>query len=102
MAHSTNVSSRSTSARRDEETWTIYWMDTSHPVLTEQVTGSFRESVGEFFAEELFNGRTVRLRFLRSSPSSSEARWEQACYDDEAQAWETHWIMEFSRVRQKS
>lgn len=45
--------------------WMIYWMDTNHPALTEQVRGRFDENgVGTFYGGELFQGRQVKLRFI--------------------------------------
>lgn len=78
--------------------WTIYWMDTLAPRLTEQVVGRFRDGVGEFRGEERFAGRTVPLRFLWTEIGPDHARWEQAYFDRERGDWETNWIMEFTRT----
>ena len=88
----------------DPETglWTIHWMDTLGPRLTEQVVGGFRDGVGEFRGEERFQGRTVPLRFLWSGITRDRARWEQACFDSEREAWETNWTMDFTRTGTKS
>ena len=82
----------------EEKTWTIYWMDTNGPRLIEQVTGSFKDGVGEFFGEESFKGEPVPMRFLWKDITNDSARWEQAYYDEPNDAWETNWIMEFTRV----
>lgn len=78
------------------EQWTIYWMDTNHPVITEQVVGVFKDGVGEFYGEELFAGKPVKLRFIWSEITAQSARWEQAYFDEAREAWETNWIMEFT------
>lgn len=79
--------------------WTIYWMDTSKPALAEQVVGAFRDGRGEFFGEEEFNGRKVKLRFLWSETTTTKPRWEQAYFDEAKQEWETNWVMEFSKSK---
>lgn len=78
--------------------WTIYWMDTLAPRLTEQVVGGFHEGIGEFRGTELFQGHPVPLRFLWTGITPTGARWEQAWFDLERQAWETNWIMQFTRI----
>ena len=83
----------------EDETWTIYWMDTNGPRLIEQVTGSFKNGIGEFHGEEIFRGEPVPMRFLWSEITKISARWEQAYYDEANDAWETNWIMEFTRVK---
>lgn len=82
------------------EQWTIYWMDTSHPEMTEQVVGVFKDGKGEFYGEELFKGKTVKLRFIWSEITARSARWEQAYFDETQGAWETNWIMEFTRLQE--
>ena len=78
--------------------WTIYWMDTGHPAMTEQVFGVFKDGIGTFYGEELLKGRSVRLRFIWSAITAKSARWEQAYFDEARDAWETNWIMEFLRT----
>lgn len=78
--------------------WTIHWMDTLSPRLTEQVVGGFRDGVGEFHGEELFQGRAVQLRFRWDEVTPESARWQQAWFDFERGEWETNWVMEFTRI----
>ena len=81
-------------------TWTIYWADTANPGigLKEQVVGEFTNGVGEFYGKELYDGKEVKLRFLWEKPSADTARWEQAYYDEERDAWETNWTMAFTSI----
>ena len=81
--------------------WTIYWADTASPErkLTEQVVGTFKDGVGEFFGTEIFDGRKVRLRFIWKKESVDTAHWEQAYYDEAAGEWETNWTMLFTREK---
>jgi len=81
----------------EKDLWTIYWMDTSHPLLQEQVRGRFENGVGIFFGEEMLNGKTYRLRFLWKKNADDSLRWDQAFQDPETKEWETNWIMEFTR-----
>jgi len=80
--------------------WTIYWIDSSHPEMTEQVVGAFKDGKGEFYGEELFKGKQVKLRFIWSEITAISALWEQAYLDEEQNEWETNWIMEFTRMEE--
>ena len=80
--------------------WTIYWMDTNRPILTEQVIGSFNNGRGEFYGEEDYNGRRVKLRFIWSEITKRSARWEQAYFDEATKEWETNWVMTFTRTEE--
>ena len=84
----------------ETEQWTIYWMDTSHPEITEQVVGGFKDRIGEFYGEELFKGKPVKLSFIWSETTATIARWEQAYFDERRDAWETNWIMAFTRIEE--
>lgn len=81
--------------------WTIYWADTSNPknYLKEQVTGEFKNGIGEFFGNELYKGKEVKLRFTWKKPSINTALWEQAYYDKKKKVWETNWTMLFTSIK---
>ena len=82
--------------------WTIYWMDTRQARLIEQVVGAFVERDGERafvgYGEELFAGEPVKMRFVWDGITPTGARWEQAYWDAQREAWEANWIMEFTRI----
>jgi uncharacterized damage-inducible protein DinB len=67
-----------------------------------QVSGRMDNGPGDLFGEEDFEGRKVRLRFRWQRVSDSEARWEQAYFDEERAEWETNWTMRFTRQRESA
>ncbi len=79
--------------------WTIYWMDTRFPTLQEQVRGKFVGDRGEFHGQTDMNGKAIDVRFLWLKQSADKAQWEQAYKHPETGAWETNWIMRFTRAR---
>ncbi len=81
--------------------WTIYWADTANPenYLKEQVTGEFKNGIGEFFGNELYKGKEVKLRFTWKKPSINTALWEQAYFDEKNNVWETNWTMLFTSIK---
>ena len=79
-------------------TWSIWWLDGRFPGRIDvPVVGAFVDGVGTFFADDTFEGRPIRIRFLWSRASADELRWEQAFSADAGRTWETNWTMRFSR-----
>ena len=78
--------------------WSIWWIDARKPGIEPPVHGSFKDGVGTFLGEDVFDGRPIRVRFLWSGITATSARWEQAFSADNGATWETNWVMEFERV----
>jgi len=80
-------------------TWAIWWLDARSPhALDAPVVGRFEDGVGSFYAEDVLDGRPVRMRFLWLRTDTDTPRWEQALSDDGGQSWETNWTMDFERA----
>ena len=78
--------------------WSIYWATDSHPGRMDvSMVGRFNGSRGEFFSQELFEGRHIFSRFIWTSNSAEACHWEQAFSDDGGKNWETNWTMTFTR-----
>jgi ketosteroid isomerase-like protein len=78
--------------------WSIWWIDSRHPgSLDPPVVGSFENRVGTFYADDTFNGKPIRVRYLWTNRSDAP-HWEQAFSEDGGKAWETNWIMDFIRL----
>lgn len=80
--------------------WSIWWLDgrMPHAPLEPPMRGRFDDGVGLFLADETFNGKPIRVRFIWSRITPTSARWEQAFSPDGGKTWETNWIMDFARV----
>jgi len=81
-----------------KETWSIWWLDARHPhQLDPPVVGAFHNGVGTFFANDVWNGRPIMVRFTWSDITANSARWQQAFSEDAGKSWETNWFMDFKR-----
>jgi hypothetical protein len=82
-------------------TWSIRWVDGRYPAgpLDPPVVGGFADGIGTFLAEDTFDGRPIRVRFLWSDITADSCRWEQSFSPDGGQSWEVNWVMNFTRVR---
>lgn len=79
--------------------WAIWWLDGRAPHrLDVPVIGRFENGVGRFHADDVLDGRPVRLRFLWLGTDGDTPRWEQALSPDGGASWETNWTMEFTRA----
>jgi hypothetical protein len=79
--------------------WAIWWLDNRAPhSLDVPVIGRFENGVGTFTADDLHEGRPVRLRFLWLRTDTATPRWEQALSADGGETWETNWVMDFERA----
>jgi hypothetical protein len=79
------------------ERWSIHWVDNRRGVLEPPVVGSFRGDIGIFEGRDIFEGRSIRVRFTWSRLTSTSARWEQAFSEDDGKTWETNWVMDMTR-----
>ena len=80
-------------------TWAIWWLDARHPhQIDVPVIGRFENGVGTFYADDTFDGRTIRVRFLWLDTATDQPRWEQAFSTDGGATWETNWRMRFVRA----
>lgn len=59
--------------------------------------GQFENGVGTFLADDVFEGRPIKVRFLRSQTDADHCTWQQAFSPDGGASWETNWKMEFTR-----
>ncbi|MFD7032630.1 hypothetical protein ACFWAR_31865 [Streptomyces sp. NPDC059917] len=77
--------------------WSLYWSSRRTGTLFPPVVGRFADGVGEFYGNDVHDGRTVRVRFRWSGISERTASWEQAFSTDDGKTWLTNWTMAFSR-----
>lgn len=77
-------------------TWSIWWLDGRHPTtLDVPVVGSFADHVGLFFADDVFEGQPIKVRFTWTARPGTSPTWEQAFSNDGGATWETNWTMRF-------
>jgi hypothetical protein len=81
-----------------QQSWAIWWLDARNPhALDVPVIGRFEQGTGTFYADDRFEGRAIRVRFVWSLTDTASPRWEQAMSIDNGNSWETNWTMDFER-----
>jgi hypothetical protein len=78
--------------------WSIYWAAGTSGILDVPMVGKFKDGVGEFYSQEVFEGRHIFCRFIWSKTTANSAQWEQAFSIDGGKTWETNWVNTFERV----
>lgn len=81
------------------ETWAIWWLDGRNPhKIDVPVIGRFENGVGTFLADDSFEGKPIKMRFLWSRITAMSRYWEQAFSVDGGKTWETNWTTEFTKM----
>ncbi|MGI5379407.1 hypothetical protein ACQEV2_35145 [Streptomyces sp. CA-251387] len=83
---------------RETEQWSLNWASSISGTLFPPVVGRFEGGRGEFYGDDTYDGKDVRVRFVWSGVSATSARWEQAFSVDDGQTWLTNWTMNFTRA----
>jgi len=78
--------------------WSIHWSTNVTGTLDVPMIGGFKDGRGEFYSQEIFEGRHIYSRFIWSKITANSCQWEQAFSEDGGKTWETNWIMEFERT----
>ena len=79
--------------------WSLHFSSSRDGELAPPVTGRFSNGRGEFYGDETFDGRKIRVRFVISAITPDSCRFEQAFSDDGGRNWEVNWIAVDTRVR---
>jgi len=78
--------------------WSMNWASAKSAAFGPPTVGSFENGRGEFFDQEVFEGRSIFVRYVWSDITPDSCRWEQSFSADGGKTWETNWTMAFSRV----
>ena len=79
------------------QTWSIYWIGTTSYTLEPPVTGHFVGNRGEFYGDDSWEGKPIRVRFIWIAKDLTHCHWEQAFSTDGGKSWETNWSVELTR-----
>jgi hypothetical protein len=72
--------------------WSLNFASSAGGTLGVPSVGTFSNGRGEFFADETFDGKQVRVRFVMHDITPTSARFEQAFSADGGKTWEVNWV----------
>jgi hypothetical protein len=80
--------------------WSIYWANAADGVLEPNpMVGEFSNGRGEFYNQQVYEGRAVYARFIWSGITTNSPHFEQAFSADGGKTWETNWITDQTKEK---
>ncbi|HYI10268.1 MAG TPA: hypothetical protein VEK57_14505 [Thermoanaerobaculia bacterium] len=80
--------------------WSLNFASSGEGIMNPPTIGEFKDGRGEFYAQEMLNGRAIFVRFVISPVTPDVYRFEQAFSDDGGKTWEVNWIATDTRVKE--
>lgn len=82
--------------------WSLNAANSRTGTLSVPTVGEFRNGRGEFYDQEIFEGRTILVRNVWSDITADSCRFEQSFSDDGGKTWEVNWIAVDTRVKDEA
>jgi hypothetical protein len=82
--------------------WSLNFASSRDGTFGPPTIGEFKNGRGEFYDQEVFNGRAIFVRFVITDITPSSCRFEQAFSTDGGRTWEVNWIATDTRVNDES
>lgn len=82
----------------DSHSWSLNVASSLGGGLGVPTVGGFKDGHGEFYDDETFAGKPVKVRFVISDVKPDSAHFEQALSPDGGKTWVTNWIAEDTRI----
>jgi hypothetical protein len=80
--------------------WSIYWANAAKGTLDlPPVVGQFSNGRGEFYDQEVYEGRAIYARFVWTEVTGNSPHFEQSYSADGGKTWETNWITDQTREK---
>ena len=80
--------------------WSIYRANAADGVLEPNpMVGQFSNGRGEFYNQQIYEGRAIYARFVWSNVTTNSPHFEQAFSADGGKTWETNWITDQTREK---
>ncbi len=78
--------------------WSLYWANQQNGRFDVPMVGEFKNGRGEFYDQEMWEGRMIYVRYVWSNITAKTAHFEQAFSDDSGKTWEVNWITDQTRI----
>jgi hypothetical protein len=81
----------------EKRQWSIHWISSRTGKVDSGVVGGFDADRGEFYGEDVDDGRPVKVRYLWIKHGPDHAHWEQA-FSLDGKTWEVNWMNDLTRA----
>ena len=82
----------------DSHQWSLNFSSSDTGTLSQPTIGDFKNGHGEFYDQEMLNGRAIFVRFVISHITRRSCRFEQSFSSDGGRTWELNWVAEDTRI----
>jgi hypothetical protein len=79
-----------------QQQWSILWVNGKTGELESPLVGGFHGARGEFYGDDDYDNRPIKVRVLWTNPDRDHARWEQS-FSFDGRTWEVNWVSDFTR-----
>jgi hypothetical protein len=81
--------------------WSIYWANGADGILEQNpMVGQFDgNGRGEFYNQQVYEGRAIYARFIWSGVTTNSPHFEQAFSADGGKTWETNWVTDQTKEK---
>ena len=79
--------------------WSLNYANSATGSFGQPTIGEFKNGRGEFYDQEIYQGRMILVRNVWSDITPDSGRFEQAFSDDGGKTWEVNWIAVDTRVK---
>ncbi|HET9626038.1 MAG TPA: hypothetical protein VFP84_31975 [Kofleriaceae bacterium] len=78
--------------------WSLNWANQKNGRFDTPTVGEAKDGRGEFYDQEMYEGRMIFVRFVWSNITPRSAHFEQAFSADGGKTWEVNWITDQTRI----
>jgi hypothetical protein len=82
--------------------WSLYWATSKAGKMDPPQIGEFKNGRGEFYAQDMVNGKTILIQFVWTNLTTNSPHFEQSFSEDGGKTWEVNWITDQTRVSDES
>ena len=82
--------------------WSLYWANSKGGAIFPPQIGEFKNGKGEFYAQDMLNGKSIFIRFVWSDTTTNRPHFEQSFSEDGGKTWEVNWITDQTRVNDEA
>lgn len=78
--------------------WSLNWANQKNGRFDVPTIGEFRNGRGEFYDQEMFEGRMILVRYVWSNVNGKKPHFEQSYSTDGGKTWEANWVANSTRI----
>jgi hypothetical protein len=78
--------------------WSLNWVNQKNARFDVPTIGEFKDGRGEFYDTEMYEGRSILVRYVWSGTNTSSPHFEQSFSTDGGKTWELNWDAWSTRV----